>query len=46
MTKLEIPTEKAPEFEFFYGTEGPVELSQLTVKQSRRVSKLFLIPFL
>lgn len=31
MTKLEIPAEKAPEFEFNYGTEGPIELSQLTV---------------
>jgi hypothetical protein len=31
MLKLEIQADKAPDFEFNYGTEGPIELSQLTV---------------
>jgi len=37
MLKLEIPTEKAPEFEFYYGTEGPIELSQLSVKKKEAI---------
>ena len=41
MLKLEIPTEKAAEFEFNYGTEGPIELSQLPVKKEAIRSHVF-----
>lgn len=32
LVKLEIPVEKVPRYEYYYETEGPIELSQLNVK--------------